>query len=90
MHYAEVFTSYQDNAMPFVRRPLPEGIRPDHETTAGIHYSINYLTPYWDPDTGFRTDITYQGGVAEMDRQVARRGHRQDDDLGHQGAAGQR
>ena len=26
----------------------------NHQTGAGIHYHIDYLTPYWEPEGGFR------------------------------------
>jgi hemolysin activation/secretion protein len=32
-------------------------------TLAGAHYRIDYLTPYWDPEGGFRLDVTAAGGV---------------------------
>ncbi|MFL5329335.1 MAG: M1 family aminopeptidase [Gemmataceae bacterium] len=67
MHYAEIFTTYQDNAMPFARRPELGAVRWDHSTTAGIHWSLDYLTPYWDPEGGFKADLSYQGGVADLD-----------------------
>jgi hypothetical protein len=80
MHYAEVFGNYQNDFLPFDRHGVPSrgpgpptflSERYDHETTAGLHYHIDYLTPYWDPEGGFRLDATYQGGVAKFDRDQA-------------------
>jgi hypothetical protein len=67
MQYLEAFTAYQDNFLPFVSQPEPEGERFQRTTTAGLHYRINYLTPYWDPEGGFLFDVTYQGGFADLD-----------------------
>jgi hypothetical protein len=64
MHYVELFGSIQDNALPFTHEPEPGAERFDHQTTAGVHYHLDYLTPYWDPEGGFRIDATYQTGVA--------------------------
>lgn len=41
-------------------------VRPDNHSLAGVHYSINYLTPYWDAEGGYRVDLTYAGGVADV------------------------
>jgi hypothetical protein len=65
MHYLEVFTDYEDNFLPYERHFLPRAVRFDSTANAGIHYSINYLTPYWDPQGGFQLDTTYAGGVVD-------------------------
>jgi hypothetical protein len=70
MHYVEMFGAYQDNFLPFVNNPIPGAIRFDHTATAGLHYRLDYLTPYWDPEGGFRVDVLYQGGVADLQKQV--------------------
>lgn len=69
MKYVEVFGTYYDNANPFARNPTPGAIRPDHTSLAGVHYSLNYLTPYWDPEAGIRFDATYSGGTVDLDRE---------------------
>lgn len=69
MHYAEVFGTYQDNAMPFARFQPPGTIRPENATLAGIHYSLNLLTPYWDPEGGFKFDLDYAGGTTDLNGQ---------------------
>lgn len=67
IHYAELFGTYQDNAMAFARNQPPGTIRPDHATLAGIHYNLDLLTPYWDPEGGFRINATYSGGTVDLD-----------------------
>jgi hypothetical protein len=66
MHYLEVFTDYQDNFLPFERHAVPGAVRFDSTANAGIHYSLNYLTPYWDPQGGFQLDAAYAGGVVDQ------------------------
>ncbi len=67
MHYAEVFASHTENFLPFARHTVPGAERFDAISTGGIHYHINYLTPYWDPEGGFQLDATYAGGVVNFD-----------------------
>ncbi len=64
MHYLEGFGAVQDNNLPFARHQPPGSIRFDHNTELGLHYHIDYLTPYWDPEGGFRFDATYANGVS--------------------------
>jgi hypothetical protein len=66
MHYVETFLSYQDNFYPYATQATLNGIRPEHISTAGLHYHIDYRTPYWDPAGGFMFDATYQGGVGDL------------------------
>jgi hypothetical protein len=63
MHYVEVFSSVQDDVLPKADIPTPGAERFDQQTTAGVHYHVDYLTPYWDPEGGFRFDATYQTGI---------------------------
>jgi hypothetical protein len=69
MEYLEGYTSYTDNFLPFTRGPTPGGERFDHATAAGLHYQLNYLTPYWDPEGGFLFDVFSEGGEAELNSQ---------------------
>ncbi len=62
MQYLEVFGSYMENFLPFPRMTIPGGERYDRTRTAGVHYHLNYLTPYWDAEGGFQFDVTYAGG----------------------------
>jgi hypothetical protein len=66
MHYAEVFGFYADNPLPFARTIVPGAERPNSDSGAGIHYHLDYLTPYWDPEGGFRFDFTYTGGETRL------------------------
>jgi hypothetical protein len=63
MEYVEGFGSVQENPLPPPDQPIPGGVPFDHQTTAGLHYHLDYLTPYWDPEGGFRLDATYQTGI---------------------------
>src|SRR5262249_50478563 len=66
MHYAEAFVKYQDNFLPNLHEFEPGGERFARTATAGLHYRIDYLTPYWDPEGGFRFDAVYENGVADL------------------------
>jgi hypothetical protein len=63
MHYAEIFTTIQDHALPPPDVFIPGTDHFNHQTAAGLHYHIDYLTPYWDPEGGFRFDATYASGA---------------------------
>jgi hypothetical protein len=66
MEFIDIFAAYQDNFLPFVRTTPPGGERFDHAATGGIHYHLDYRTPYWDPEGGIEVDATYEGGEAEV------------------------
>lgn len=68
IHHIEAFTAYQDNLLPFADIMPPGAQRPDSTGVAGLHYHIDYLTPYWDPDAGFRFDTTTSAGVTDIGR----------------------
>jgi hypothetical protein len=70
MQYLEGFAAYQDNFFPFERNPALNGQRFDRTSTLGLHYRINYLTPYWDPEGGFQFDVYYEGGLADVPEHV--------------------
>jgi hypothetical protein len=63
MHYAEAFSDIQDHSLLEPRNPVPGADHFDHRTEVGLHYHIDYLTPYWDPEGGFRFDISYANGI---------------------------
>jgi hypothetical protein len=69
-HYLEGFTAYSDNFLPFPTQRVPSGVRYDRMSTVGLHYRLNYLTPYWDPEGGFQIDGWYEGGVAQQPSSV--------------------
>lgn len=68
MSYVEAFASWQRNFLPYTRNPVPGAERFTQETNLGIHYHADYLSPYWDPDRGFRFDVTYALGLPILDR----------------------
>ncbi len=68
MHYLEGFASYQENFLPFPKNPIPGGERYDRMSTLGLHYRLDYLTPYWDPEGGFRLDVTADTGAGDLDK----------------------
>jgi hypothetical protein len=63
MHYVELFGGIQDHNLPEPRQFIPGADHFNHQTTTGIHYHLDYLTPYWDPEGGFRVDATYATGI---------------------------
>jgi hypothetical protein len=66
MNYAEVFGTYQDNPLPFARHVEAGAVRPEQIVAGGLHYHLDYTTPYWDPEAGFRFDATYTGGTTHL------------------------
>jgi hypothetical protein len=66
MHYIEGFGTYQDNFLPLPKETVPGGERYQHEELTGLHYHINYLTPYWDAEGGFQFDGSYACGGARL------------------------
>jgi hypothetical protein len=80
MQYLDVYTAYQDNFLPFLQNVEPQGARYNHTATAGLHYRVNYLTPYWNPQAGYWLDLVYEGGLIGLspetqDQQVRPSGH---------------
>jgi Peptidase family M1 domain len=76
MHYLEAFGDFQDDFLPFARHQIPNPCgcpgfaskRWDHMSTGGLHWHINYLTPYWDAEGGFQADVSYAGGGVKFTR----------------------
>jgi hypothetical protein len=64
LHYVETFLAHQNNFLPELHTLEPNGIRFNNMTDVGLHYHLDLLTPYWDPDRGVRVDLTVAGGVA--------------------------
>jgi hypothetical protein len=67
MQYLDIFTQYQDNFLPDAREASPGGVRWDRQMTAGLHYRLDYRTPYWDPEGGIYLDADVEGGYADVD-----------------------
>lgn len=63
MHYVEMFSAVQNHYLPYSANVVEGSRRVDHETAVGLHYRIDYLTPYWDAEGGYRVDATYAYGV---------------------------
>jgi len=61
-HYVETFASIQSHNLPNPDMPEPGSDPFNEQSLLGVHYHINYLTPYWDPEGGFALDVTYQQG----------------------------
>jgi hypothetical protein len=66
MEYIEGFGTYQDNPLPEARTWTPGARRPDNLAGGGLHYHRDYYTPYWDPEAGYRFDMTYIAGVTNL------------------------
>jgi hypothetical protein len=63
MHHIEGFAAWQRNFLPVPRNPVPGGTRFDQITQLGVHYHLDLLTPYWDPEDGVRFDASYAIGL---------------------------
>jgi hypothetical protein len=64
MHFVEVFGAVLTNNLPIPKHQLIQGDHFDDITTGGIHYRVDYLTPYWNPEGGFLFDAAYATGLA--------------------------
>jgi hypothetical protein len=63
MNYLEAFTAIQNNNLPPPHVTIPGAVHLDQETMVGLHYHKDYLTPYWNPEAGYRFDVTYATGI---------------------------
>jgi len=63
MHYVEGYGSWQRNFLLEPRHTVPGSIRYGQQSNLGIHYHVDYLTPYWDPEVGAKLDVTYAAGL---------------------------
>jgi hypothetical protein len=71
MHYVEMFGAILDNPLPEPVETVPGAVPFDHQTSVGVHYHVDYLTPYWEPEGGFRFDATYETGIPIFGEQKA-------------------
>jgi hypothetical protein len=62
-HYVESFLTITDDLLPFSTESIPGAERFSHQGMGGLHYHINYLTPYWNPEGGFSADVSYAAGL---------------------------
>ncbi|HEV3203438.1 MAG TPA: M1 family aminopeptidase, partial [Gemmataceae bacterium] len=70
MHYLEGFSAIEFNDLPLARHPVPGSERYDKTTNMGFHYHLDYLTPYWDPEGGFKVDATLSEGLRVLGNKV--------------------
>lgn len=63
MQYVEGFSALQDFDLPQPRDLEPGAELFNHQRMLGLHYHIDYLTPYWDPEGGFCFDAVYASGL---------------------------
>jgi hypothetical protein len=63
IQYLETFGAIEDNQLPQERWKVPGAERFDRLNMIGVHYHQDFLTPYWDPEGGFRLDATYATGI---------------------------
>ncbi len=61
--YVESFLTITDDLLPFAVETVPGAERFRHQGMGGLHYHINYLTPYWNPEGGFSADVSYAAGL---------------------------
>ena len=66
IEYAEIFGAIENNELPIPRYQPAGSNQLNNMTLAGAHYRIDYLTPYWDPEGGFRFDVTVAGGIPDV------------------------
>ena len=66
MHYLQVFASHTHRMLPPPRFDEPGAERVPIQDTVGVQYHLDLLTPYWDPEVGFRLDVTYAAGLEVM------------------------
>lgn len=66
LHYLEAFGTFQDNGLPLAPPVVAGAERPDRTAAVGLHYHLDYRTPYWDPEGGFRLDTTVAAGMADF------------------------
>jgi hemolysin activation/secretion protein len=57
-----MFTAFQNHFLPKVRDPEQGGVRYKDLFNFGVHYHLNLLTPYWDPERGFQLDSSVAQG----------------------------
>jgi hypothetical protein len=62
-HYLEAFGMVQTNALPLPDTPTPGADHFDQQTALGLHWHLDYETPYWDPEGGYRVDASFAEGI---------------------------
>jgi hypothetical protein len=67
MHHIEAFLSFREDFLPFPAVVVPGAVRYNQLTQVGVHYHLDYLTPYWDAEGGYRFDVTVAEGLPIFD-----------------------
>jgi hypothetical protein len=62
-HYVEAFTSWQHHFLPTPRESAAGSKTINTLSQLGLHYHADFLTPYWDPELGFKFDLTGGAGL---------------------------
>jgi hypothetical protein len=62
-HYVEGYTAMANHPLPSPHEYIPGTDHFNQQTLVGAHYHLDYLTPYWDPEGGFRFDINGAVGL---------------------------
>ncbi|HEV8058469.1 MAG TPA: M1 family aminopeptidase, partial [Gemmataceae bacterium] len=70
-HYVEAYAAMENHALPTPYDFVPGTDRFNQQTMLGAHYHIDYLTPYWDPEAGYRFDSNFSAGVPIFGEQRA-------------------
>ncbi len=63
IEYGEMFGAIENNQLPIPRFQPRGSHQLNNMTLAGVHYHLDYLTPYWDPEGGYRFDVTLANGI---------------------------
>ena len=71
MQYLEIFTTWQNNFLPQPDTRPPAAERYSNLAVGGLHYHLDYLTPYWDPEGGFAFDAVVASGQVSLGKDVA-------------------
>jgi Peptidase family M1 domain/Omp85 superfamily domain len=61
--YVEAYAAMENHALPYPREFIPGTDHFNQQSMLGAHYHIDYLTPYWDPEAGYRLDANVAFGV---------------------------
>jgi len=62
-HYIEAYGMVQTNALPLPDTPTPGANHFDQQTAVGLHWHLDYQTPYWYPEGGFKADASFAEGI---------------------------
>jgi Peptidase family M1 domain/Omp85 superfamily domain len=62
-HYVEAYAAMENHALPTPYQFIPGTDHFNQQSMLGVHYHLDYLTPYWDPEGGFRLDTNFAAGV---------------------------